>query len=49
MRDRGARVEVNYWIAPDKVRPFLIYEYLTRKGTRYGKTERLELTDYKQG
>jgi hypothetical protein len=38
MRDRGARVEVNYWIAPDKVRPFLVYEYITRRGTRYGKT-----------
>ncbi len=49
MRDRGARVEVNYWIAPDKVRPFLVYEYLTRKGTRYGKTERMELAAYKQG
>ena len=48
MRDKGARVEVNYWIAPDKVRPFLIYEYLTRKGVRYGKAERLELAFYKQ-
>lgn len=48
MRDRGARVEVNYWVAPDKVRPFLIYEYITRKGTRYGRTERLELAFYKQ-
>ena len=49
MRDKGARVEVNYWIAPDRVRAFLAYEYLTRKGTRYGKTERTELAGYKQG
>jgi hypothetical protein len=48
MRDRGARVEVNYWIAPDKVRPVLVHEYLTRRGTRYGKTERMELAFYKQ-
>jgi len=49
MRDKGARVEVNYWIAPDRVRAFLVYEYIQRKGTRYGRTERLELTAYKQG
>ena len=49
MRDRGARVEINYWIAPDKVRPFIAQEYITRKGGRYGKTERLELVAYKQG
>lgn len=48
MRDRGARVEVNYWIAPDKVRAFLAYEYITRRGTRFGKTERMELAGYQQ-
>lgn len=48
MRDRGARVEVNYWIAPDKVRAVLAHEYITRFGTRYGKTERIELAGYKQ-
>jgi hypothetical protein len=49
MRDRGARVEVNYWIAPDKVRPFLVYEYITRRGSRFHKTERMELAGYRQG
>lgn len=48
MRDKGARVEVNYWIAPEKVRSFLAYEYLTRKGSRFRHSERHELVDFRQ-
>jgi len=48
MRDKGARVEVNYWIAPEKVRVFLAYEYFTRRGTRFGKADRMELAEYRQ-
>ena len=48
MRDKGARVEVNYWIAPAQVRPFIVYEYITRKGSRFGRTDRVELVAYKQ-
>lgn len=48
MRDRGARVEINYWIAPDKVRPPLVFEFIARRGLRYGKSDRMELLVYKQ-
>lgn len=48
MRDKGARVEINYWIAPDMVRAYLAYEYTTRKGTRFGRAERHELVAYRQ-
>jgi hypothetical protein len=49
MRNRVVRVEINCWIAPDEVRSFVVYEYVARRGTRYGKTERMELAGYRQG
>jgi hypothetical protein len=48
MRDRGARIEVNYWIAPDRVRPCVVYEYIARRGVRFGRNERMELVEYRQ-
>lgn len=48
MRDRGARVEINYWIAPERVRPFIAYEHITAKGLRRGANERWELVAFQQ-
>lgn len=48
MRDRGARVEINYWIAPEKVRVFVAYEHIAAKGLRRGVSERWELAGYQQ-
>ncbi len=49
IRTRGFRIQMTYWIAPDKVRPFIAQELLVHgQGKRFKKTDRLELVEYRQ-
>ena len=50
VRDKGARIQMTYWIAPDRVRPFIAQDLLVHgQGKRFKKTDRTELVAYKQG
>jgi hypothetical protein len=49
VRDSGTRVHITYWVAPDRVRPFIVYELTTRRqGGRFAVAERSELMEYRQ-
>lgn len=49
---KGARIQIKYWIAPDKVRPYVAYEHTVSGGQRRGAnlkvTERTELMMFRQ-
>jgi len=46
----GVHYVWTYWMAPEKVRPFIVFERMQRhiRSNRYGQTERIELAQYKQ-
>ncbi|MBI3376418.1 MAG: hypothetical protein HY017_32275 [Betaproteobacteria bacterium] len=48
--DHGGRVQITYWIAPEKVRLAVASEYVgsTRGGRRLATTDRYELVSFKQ-
>jgi hypothetical protein len=49
MRDKGARVQMTYWVAPDQVRPVIAQELTVHgHGKRYKKTDRAELIAFRQ-
>jgi hypothetical protein len=49
VRGNGHRIEMTYWIAPDRVRTFIAQEILVHgAGRRYKKTDRMELVGYRQ-
>jgi len=49
VRAKGFRVQMTYWVAPDRVRPFIAQEFTVQgQGGRYRKTDRVELVDFKQ-
>ncbi len=49
VRGRGFRIQMTYWIAPDRVRVFLAQELLVHgQGKRFRKSDRLELVGYRQ-
>jgi hypothetical protein len=50
VKSKGTRVKVTYWVAPDKVRPYVAYELTTHgRGKRFGTTDRYELSTFRQG
>ena len=49
VRGKGTRIQITYWVAPDRVRANIAYELTTRsRGGRYGNTDRTELVEYRQ-
>jgi len=47
--DRGNRLQITYWIAPEKLRPFIAHEQMTRgRRGRLTVTDRTELVSFKQ-
>jgi hypothetical protein len=49
VKSKGTRIKITYWVAPDKVRPYVAYELTTHgRGKRFGTTDRYELVDYRQ-
>jgi hypothetical protein len=49
VRGRGFRIQMTYWVAPDRVRPFIAQEFTVQgQGRRYRKTDRVELVDFRQ-
>ncbi len=49
VRTKGFRVQMTYWVAPDRVRPFIAQEFTVQgQGGRYRKTDRVELVDFRQ-
>ena len=48
-KDTGVSYRIRYWIAPDRVRAFIVHEMTQRnRGGRYTVTDRTELVEYKQ-
>jgi hypothetical protein len=49
IRGNGNRIQMTYWIAPDRVRRFIAQETLVHgKGNRFKKTDRVELVGFRQ-
>jgi hypothetical protein len=49
VRGKGNRIQLAYWIAPDRVRPFIAQELTVHgQGKRFKKTDRLELVGFRQ-
>jgi len=49
VRGRGFRIQMNYWVAPDRVRPFIAQEMTVHgQGKRFRKADRIELVAYRQ-
>jgi hypothetical protein len=50
VRGNGHRIQMAYWVAPDRVRPFIAQEMLVHgQGKRFKKTDRIELVAFRQG
>ncbi len=49
VKGSGTRIQIAYWVAPDRVRPNIAYELTTRnRGGRFGVTDRTELVMFRQ-
>jgi hypothetical protein len=49
VKGKGARIQITYWVAPDKVRSYIAYELTTHgRGKRFKTTDRNELVMFKQ-
>jgi hypothetical protein len=47
--DRGNRLQITYWVAPEKLRSFIAYEQITRnRRNRLTVTDRTELISFKE-
>ena len=50
LQSKGHRYSITYWVAPEKVRPFLALEFIHQaRGARYLRADRSELVEYRQG
>ncbi len=49
VKGTGTRIQIAYWVAPNRVRPYIVYELTTRhRRGRYGNTDRTELVSFRQ-
>lgn len=50
IRGNSNRIAMIYWVAPDRVRPFIAQEITQHgRGKRFKKTDRIELIGFRQG